>query len=114
MGVNFNRKAKKVYQVLQGNFGIGKGVALYLCSKVGLNGNSNSEFLTKDMMKVLTKLIAQELTIGVELKRQIRSNLRVKMKLRTYEGIRYAQGLPVHGQNTKTNARTARRLNKIK
>jgi len=55
----------------------------------------------------------RSLKIETELKREMRENIAHQRMIGSYVGKRHAMGLPVRGQNTQTNARTARRLNRI-
>lgn len=114
MVFDFNLGNKKVYKVLSDNYGLGIKLALFYCRKVGLNKNSSSDDITKDQIKLLTKLISQSSRVGVELKRSTVISIQNKIKLRSYQGIRHTQGLPVNGQNTKNNAKTSRRLSNKK
>ncbi|GMF03105.1 unnamed protein product [Ambrosiozyma monospora] len=54
-----------------------------------------------------------EMTIGAKLLQQIRGNIQLKKKTGSYAGLRHAMGLPVRGQNTRNNASTARKLNRL-
>lgn len=114
MVLDLSLSDKKIYQILSLNYGLGKNLSIYYCRKVGLNKNSSVNDLTKDQIKLLTKLVSQGSKIGVELKRNTVLSIQNKVKLRTYQGIRHTQGLPVNGQNTKNNAKTSRRLNNNK
>jgi len=63
--------------------------------------------------RVLKKDPLQSLKIETDLRREIRENISHQRMIGSYVGRRHAMGLPVRGQNTQTNARTARQLNKI-
>lgn len=54
-----------------------------------------------------------EMTIEGKLRSIVRENINLKRSTGSYVGLRHAIGLPVRGQNTRTNARTARKLNKL-
>ncbi|ESK89855.1 30s ribosomal protein s13 [Moniliophthora roreri MCA 2997] len=54
-----------------------------------------------------------ELVIETELRRQVRENIHRQRSIGSYVGLRHAMGLPVRGQNTQTNAKTAKKLNRL-
>lgn len=54
-----------------------------------------------------------EMTTDSKLLSQVRANIRMKREIGSYVGMRHSMGLPVRGQRTKTNAKTARKLNRI-
>jgi small subunit ribosomal protein S13 len=55
----------------------------------------------------------RNLKILSELKREVRENIAHQRKIGSYVGLRHSMGLPVRGQNTQSNAKTARKLNRI-
>ena len=62
--------------------------------------------LTEEEVARLRELIDQNLKVEGDLRREISQNIKRKMEIGSYEGLRHRQGLPVHGQRTRTNART--------
>lgn len=68
---------------------------------------------TKVTAKVAKKDPLQVLKIESDLRREVRENIAHQRMIGSYVGRRHAMGLPVRGQNTQTNAKTARRLNRI-
>lgn len=68
--------------------------------------------LNEQQILGITKELA-DLTIEADKRALIRANIALKRSIGSYAGMRHALGLPVRGQRTKTNAKTARRLNRI-
>lgn len=68
--------------------------------------------LSEQQTMSITKELS-EMAIDSKLLSQIKSNIRMKREIGSYVGMRHAMGLPVRGQRTKTNAKTARKLNRI-
>ncbi len=101
---------KKVYIALSKIYGIGIRYSKILCYKVGLNNNSKLIDLTDDIKKNLTKFINLECFIDRELKSIEVNDIKIKLVIKSYQGIRHLQGLPVNGQNTKNNSKTAKNL----
>ncbi|OBA17554.1 uncharacterized protein OGAPODRAFT_7049 [Ogataea polymorpha] len=93
-------------------FGVGLKTAEKICAKVGLYPSMRMHQLNETQVMAVTKELT-DMTIGSRLLQQVRSNIKLKRAIGSYQGLRHAMGLPVHGQRTKYNARTARRLNKL-
>lgn len=83
-----------------------------ICSKLGLYPMMRMHQLSEQQILGITKELS-ELTIEGDARAVIRSNIALKRTIGSYQGMRHALGLPVHGQKTRTNAKTARRLNRI-
>ena len=62
--------------------------------------------LTDDQLLTLRDYIETEFKVEGDLRREVAADIRRKVEIGSYEGIRHRRGLPVHGQRTKTNART--------
>ena len=62
--------------------------------------------LTEEEVARLRRFIDQNLKVEGDLRREISQNIKRKMEIGNYEGLRHRRGLPVHGQRTRTNART--------
>lgn len=93
-------------------YGIGLETATKLCSKLGFYPDMRMHQLTEQQTMSITKELS-EMTIDSKLLNQVRENIRMKREIGSYVGIRHSMGLPVRGQRTKTNAKTARKLNRI-
>lgn len=68
--------------------------------------------LSEQQVLGITKELS-DLTIEGDARAIIRSNIALKRAIGSYQGMRHAMGLPVHGQRTRTNAKTARKLNRV-
>ena len=101
---------KKIYIALSKIYGIGIKYSKALCYRVGLSANSKLIDLSDDIKKNLTKYINLECNIDRELKSIEINDIKTKLVIKSYQGIRHLQGLPVNGQNTKNNSKTAKNL----
>lgn len=108
------QSSEKVYVSLMKSFGIGKRYSLYLCQMIGFNKHSLCHQLTREKVNILTRINSKNRAVGLELKRLITFNLHKMAVRRCHKGVRHSANLPVNGQNTKNNRKTARKLNKIK
>lgn len=105
---------KNVYIALRNVSGIGKTYSKILCSKIGISDKVIVKNLTNEMLKQLTKCTNMDGLFNKELINSIATQIKKKKKIRSHQGIRHMQGLPVNGQNTKNNSNTAKRLLKDK
>lgn len=91
-------------------YGIGKAKALFFCKKLGFSGNLTVNDLSKEQLSRFVKSIESlNILIAGDL---LKSRLFLTQKLvsiKSYKGLRRYQGLPVRGQRTHTNAKTARK-----
>jgi small subunit ribosomal protein S13 len=90
--------------------GIGRSYAGFLCNFFGVSFFAPLQDLPREIIKNLIRKTTQERLTSTALKREVTNAIRLKSQLRLYQGIRHVEGLPVRGQNTKTNASTSRRL----
>ncbi len=86
-------------------YGIGRTTAQNLCKAAGVNPAMKIQDLSDDKLDALRGEIAK-LSVEGDLRRQVSMNIKRLMDLGCYRGIRHRRGLPVHGQRTRTNART--------
>ena len=101
---------KSVLFSLQKIYGIGYKQSLKICKLLGFSKNLKLHNLTNDQKKKLIKIIeTSNLIITTELKKQKSFSLKELVNLKTYRGIRRIKGLPVRGQRTHTNSKTAKR-----
>lgn len=102
-GVNLPNKHARI--ALRAIFGIGPTRALEICQTAGVNPAMKIEEISDAEVE---KLRAQVDTFMIEgdLRREISTNIKRKMDLGCYQGVRHRRGLPVRGQNTKNNSRT--------
>jgi small subunit ribosomal protein S13 len=87
-------------------YGIGRSTANKLLSDVGVEPDRKVRDLTEDEVVKLRELIDGELTVEGDLRRERSQNIKRLQEIGSYRGLRHRRGLPVNGQNTKTNART--------
>jgi small subunit ribosomal protein S13 len=87
-------------------FGIGKSTAQKLCADLGLNTSTRARDLTEDEVNRIRVWVDQHLTVEGDLRRDIQQDIKRKIEIGSYQGIRHRKGLPVNGQRTHTNART--------
>jgi small subunit ribosomal protein S13 len=87
-------------------FGIGRPTANKLLAEVGIEPDRKVRDLTEDDVIKLRELIDSELSVEGDLRRERSQNIKRLQEIGCYRGLRHRRGLPVHGQNTKTNART--------
>ena len=100
---------KSVFFALQHVYGIGKFRASFICKKLGFSSNFKVNLLSESqIVRMLTIINSLKLLLAHELKKFRLSIIKKLVFIRSYRGLRRKQGLPVRGQRTHTNARTAR------
>lgn len=87
-------------------YGIGRATSNNILKKAGINPDTRVKDLTEDEVGALRRVLDTEYQIEGDLRREISLNIKRLMEIGCYRGIRHRKGLPVRGQNTKTNART--------
>jgi small subunit ribosomal protein S13 len=87
-------------------YGIGRSSSNKLLAEVGIEPDRKVRDLTEDEVVKLRDLIDAELTVEGDLRRERSQNIKRLQEIGCYRGLRHRRGLPVRGQNTKTNART--------
>jgi small subunit ribosomal protein S13 len=87
-------------------YGIGRSTSNKLLSEVGIEPDRKVRDLTEDEVIKLRERIDGELIVEGDLRRERSQNIKRLQEIGCYRGMRHRRGLPVHGQNTKTNART--------
>ena len=87
-------------------YGIGKSTADELLDKAGIEPDRKVRDLTEDEVVKLRDLIDSDLTVEGDLRRERSQDVKRLQEIGCYRGLRHRRGLPVRGQNTKTNART--------
>lgn len=97
---------KRVEIALTYIFGIGKTTSKKVIAGAGVNLNTRVRDLTEDEINKIRELVDKTAKVEGELRREISLNVKRLVEIGCYRGIRHRRGLPVHGQRTKTNART--------
>jgi small subunit ribosomal protein S13 len=87
-------------------YGIGRSASNKLLTEAHIEPDRKVRDLTEDEVVKLRELIDGELTVEGDLRRERSQNIKRLQEIGSYRGLRHRRGLPVHGQNTKTNART--------
>ena len=96
---------KHAWVALQAIYGIGPTRAKKVCEKLNLDPNTKIRDYTEAEIETIRVELASYVTEG-DLRRKVSMDIKRKMDLGCYQGIRHRRGLPVRGQRTKTNART--------
>ena len=104
-GVNLP-DGKRVEIALPRLYGIGRSNALVIVRKVGIEGNPRVKDLTEAQLARIREVIDKEYRVEGDLRQTVQRNIRRKIDVGTYQGLRHRHSLPVHGQRTRTNART--------
>jgi small subunit ribosomal protein S13 len=104
-GVNIPRE-KRVEIGLTYIFGIGRSTSQKVLGDVSLDPDTKVRDLTDEEVTRLRNYIDQNLTVEGDLRRERSQNIKRLMEIGCYRGLRHRRGLPVHGQRTRTNART--------
>ena len=104
-GVDLPRE-KRVEIALTYIYGIGPTRAKELLEKTGISPDLRTDNLDDDQLSALRDAIEATWKVEGDLRRQVQADIRRKIEIGCYQGIRHRRGLPVRGQRTKTNART--------
>jgi small subunit ribosomal protein S13 len=104
-GVDLPRD-KRVEVALTYIYGIGRTRALQTLQATGVNGDTRVNSLSEDELMKLRDWIDATYQVEGDLRREVQADIRRKVEIGCYQGIRHRRGLPVHGQRTQTNART--------
>jgi small subunit ribosomal protein S13 len=87
-------------------FGVGRTTAQQICASTETNPDTRVRDLTDEEVTRLRNYIDTNLQVEGDLRRDVSQDIKRKMEIGCYQGIRHRKGLPVHGQRTHTNART--------
>jgi small subunit ribosomal protein S13 len=87
-------------------YGVGRTTAKKVCQGVGIDENTRVRDLTEEEVTRLRTWIDANLKVEGDLRRDVQNDIKRKMEIGSYQGIRHRRGLPVRGQRTHTNART--------
>ena len=87
-------------------FGIGRPTAQKICTDLGLDADTKVSALTEDEVNRIRAYVDEQLTIEGDLRRDIQGDIKRKIEIGCWQGVRHRKGLPVRGQRTHTNART--------
>ena len=87
-------------------YGIGRSSSNQILAQLGIEPDRKVRDLTEEEVIKLRELIDKDYTVEGDLRRERSQNIKRLQEIGSYRGLRHRRGLPVHGQNTKTNART--------
>ncbi len=105
-------KDKAVYIGLTAIYGIGQSTAKKICAAANVDAELKVRDLTADQEQALRSEVDNYVVEG-ELRREVQMNIKNKMEINSYQGVRHKKGLPVHGQRTNRNARTRKGRGKV-
>jgi len=111
LGVNFE-STKLVKFALESFFGVGPQVSAKIMARNFIYPYATIGSLPNTMLATLTNQLS-EMKIENDLKKEIRENIKRLKDINSYRGRRHAMGLPVRGQNTRSQINTAKALNKV-
>ena len=104
-GVDIPRE-KRVEVALTYIYGVGKTRAHETLAATSVNPDTRVKDLTDQELVALRDFIEGNYKVEGDLRREVAADIRRKVEIGSYQGLRHRRGLPVHGQRTKTNART--------
>ncbi len=87
-------------------FGIGRTTSRLVCDQNHISPDTRVRDLTDEEVARLRAWIDANLKVEGDLRREVQGHIKRKMEIGSYQGLRHRRGLPVHGQRTRTNART--------
>ena len=105
VGVDLPRD-KRMEIALTYIYGIGRTRSQEILDGTGIDRNLRSKDLSDDQLAQLREFIEANLKVEGDLRREVQADIRRKIEIGCYQGLRHRRGLPVRGQRTKTNART--------
>ena len=93
-------------------YGVGRPLALQICEAAKVDPSKKVKDLTDDEVNKLRKELDNHMVEG-DLRREVQMNIKNKMEINCYQGIRHKKGLPVRGQRTSRNAKTRKGKGKV-
>jgi len=96
---------KRIEIALTYIYGIGRSLSKQILAAANVDLNKKAGSLDNDELARIRDEVNKYLTEG-DLRREVNMNIKTKMEINSYQGIRHKKGLPVHGQRTSRNART--------
>lgn len=104
-GVDIPRE-KRLVIALTYIYGIGRSQAEAICIGANIDPSTRVRDLTEAEVTVIRSWIDENVKVEGDLRREVNQNIKRKMEIGCYQGLRHRRGLPVRGQRTHTNART--------
>jgi small subunit ribosomal protein S13 len=97
---------KRVEIALRTIYGIGPTLARKVALQAAIQGNPRVRDLTEEQLAKVREVVDRNYRVEGDLRRQVQMDIRRKIEVRCFQGVRHTRGLPVRGQRTRTNART--------
>jgi small subunit ribosomal protein S13 len=104
-GVDLPRE-KRMEIALTYIYGIGRSRSKEILTSTGVNPDQRARDLSDEDLSKLRDCLEENYQVEGDLRREVQADIRRKIEIGCYQGIRHRRGLPVHGQRTKTNARS--------
>jgi small subunit ribosomal protein S13 len=101
-------KDKPIWVALQSIYGIGTTSSQRILAATGIDPGLRVKELSEEQVGQIRDVIDKQYKVEGDLRREVQSNIRRLIEISCYRGIRHRVRLPVHGQRTRTNARTKR------
>jgi small subunit ribosomal protein S13 len=101
-------KEKRIEIGLTYIYGIGPSLSRRILDQTGISPDTKVKDLSEGEASRIREVIDKEYRVEGDLKREVQLNIKRLIEIGSYRGIRHRRGLPVHGQRTRTNARTKR------
>jgi len=105
LGIDIPGK-KRIEYSLRSVYGVGPAKALEICVKAKIPLGLKADKLSSEQLAAITSILQNEMEVEGDLRRKIAADIRRLQAINCYRGVRHRRNLPVHGQRTKTNART--------
>lgn len=110
-GVDLPRE-KRLEIALTYIYGVGRTRAAETLAATGVSPDTRVKDATEEELVKLRDYIEANFKVEGDLRREVQADIRRKIEIGSYQGLRHRRGLPVHGQRTKTNARTRKGVKK--
>jgi small subunit ribosomal protein S13 len=104
-GVDIPREKRLVISLTY-IYGIGPSISKQVCEAVDINASTRVRDLTEEEVSKIRNYIDANFKVEGDLRREVSGDIKRKIEIGCYQGIRHRRGLPVRGQRTHTNART--------
>ncbi|MFJ9245982.1 30S ribosomal protein S13 [Streptomyces sp. NPDC101776] len=104
-GVDIPRE-KRVEVALTYVFGIGRTLSQLTLAETNIDPNTRVRDLSEEQLVAIREYVDANIKTEGDLRREIQADIRRKVEIGCYQGLRHRRGLPVRGQRTSTNART--------
>ncbi|MGC4175975.1 30S ribosomal protein S13 [Demequina sp.] len=105
VGVDIPRD-KRIEVALTYIYGVGRTRSQQILAATGISPDLRVKDATDDQLVAIRDYIEANFTVEGDLRREVQADIRRKVEIGNYQGLRHRRGMPVRGQRTKTNART--------